>query len=315
MTIRPVKAIVLKPTYLCNQRCIMCPHVGRRTSATTMTWEEAETNLVELKRRYKPRRLEIVGGEPTLYPDLDKILQWLDACWSEVPVHVFTNGLRLSKLLAQMGPYAETVIWNVAVHAPDEQTNAAITMRHGVFERLLTSLDVASDRGLALRIDVAVLAQNSSLLMSINDVISRYKVSHVSYRLPILARDDFLRFKPDVASFVSMVTRATSALSPATKAEIILAPRCFEADVPVNVEDGEVVLVDKHCPATSGGRRKSHYDDAIIQDLSQRRFCKPKECLECMYEPDCSGIDGVYLEDLGAAGVSLRPITNGALDS
>jgi len=287
---------------------VMCPHEAQRRAPMRMTPEEVSANLAAIRARYRPRRLEIVGGEPTRFPGFFDILAWLADEWPDLRVHVYTNGLRLADDAFAARAARFGVVWNVSVHAPDEETSHAITGCRERHARLLEALDRAAGQGLDLRASVAVVRQNEDRLPELGALLGRFTFARVFFRLPVLARADWERFMPDVTRFVERIERACERLPASMEAEIIMAPRCFGTRVPVNVEDGEVVLVDRACSAHSGGRLRGHYDNAIVNRHAQVAFRKTAECARCAFDQRCQGMDGRYIDELARAGMPLRPI-------
>lgn len=65
----------MKPSYLCNQDCVMCPY-HEMDSAHTMTWQEVQSNLEFVNQNVEFERFDLNGGEPTIYKHFFDILDW-----------------------------------------------------------------------------------------------------------------------------------------------------------------------------------------------------------------------------------------------
>jgi MoaA/NifB/PqqE/SkfB family radical SAM enzyme len=301
-----IKSLVLKPSYLCNQACIMCPHTDTRSAAYHMSTEEFLKTLAELKTKYHPGRVELVGGEPTVYPDFLKILQWFADCWPEVEVHVYTNGVKLADATLAQKLARYRVIVDIALHGPSEEVNAEITGRTGQLTRVRSALSILSDLNVNMNATVAVMKQNENSLKELNALISLYAFRKVSYRLPILAREEHRAFMPDISQFVQNIRDSLKTLRKDIQAEIIMIPRCF--DPLVCCEDGDVVLVDRSV-IENGGRLRQSYDNSILNNFAEQQFKKEACCRTCRYDSSCTGLDAKYLERLHGTGRHLVPVT------
>jgi hypothetical protein len=90
MALRDVPHLVLEPTLECNMACRICYNRGRG-ERKTLEQMKAEIALGLTKRRLET--ISILGGEPTLHPDLPEIVRHIKGLG--LTCEILTNGVRL----------------------------------------------------------------------------------------------------------------------------------------------------------------------------------------------------------------------------
>lgn len=101
---RSIEYLRISVTDRCNFRCLYCmPLAGMQwlPKAEILTYEE----IAETVRQLAPlglRRLRITGGEPTIRPDLDRLIAQLRAIPGIEDIALSTNGARLEALGASL---------------------------------------------------------------------------------------------------------------------------------------------------------------------------------------------------------------------
>jgi len=88
--LRDVPHMVLEPTLECNLRCRIC-YNRERGHRKTLEQLKAEIGLGMAKRRLET--ISILGGEPTLHPDLPEIIRHIKSL--RLTCEILTNGVRL----------------------------------------------------------------------------------------------------------------------------------------------------------------------------------------------------------------------------
>lgn len=82
----------------CNFHCTACSHASPLHKPWSMGLEEAEQDILALKPFLKVRNVNIVGGEPTLHPQLVEIMRLLKRIRLDEATHVITNGSLLPRM-------------------------------------------------------------------------------------------------------------------------------------------------------------------------------------------------------------------------
>lgn len=90
----------------CNLHCPYCfanEYIEEKKQIITL---EQLDYILEFCSRSKPSRIGLIGGEPTLHPQIDAIIKRVEAYCQERKTHwsIFSNGIELSKII----PYLST---------------------------------------------------------------------------------------------------------------------------------------------------------------------------------------------------------------
>ncbi len=106
----------------CNLRCEGCLHYSHIDTSGIVTLSEAESWMAPWRNRLEPGTLNLLGGEPTLNPDLADFILLARKIWGKKPrIVVTTNGLllhhhpRLPAVLASAG-----VDLDISIHHSSE---------------------------------------------------------------------------------------------------------------------------------------------------------------------------------------------------
>jgi hypothetical protein len=81
----------------CNLHCESCSHFSSLGIRRGPNVDECRTWMQAWAQRLKPRFFSIVGGEPTLNPNLTEIVRLAGRVWDKSHIRLVTNGFRLGK--------------------------------------------------------------------------------------------------------------------------------------------------------------------------------------------------------------------------
>jgi hypothetical protein len=95
----PVINLEMNVSYGCNLQCEYCTHLGRFMKGV-VTLDELLFWYRSWNTKIRPSNVRIMGGEPLLHPELEKIIYETKEHWKDSNVELITNGL----LLPQMSP-------------------------------------------------------------------------------------------------------------------------------------------------------------------------------------------------------------------
>lgn len=105
----------------CNFSCTACSHASPLHKPWFMPLDMIERDLMALKPILHPRNLNILGGEPTLHPQLVDILRLVKRLRIDDQTHIITNG----SLLGRMGEdfWQEVEFLKVSIYGKLDKAN------------------------------------------------------------------------------------------------------------------------------------------------------------------------------------------------
>ncbi len=117
--------------------------------------------LAEARAVYKSQQVALTGGEPTLHPEIEGVIDAiveLDYTW-----HIVTNGRRFESFLrllrAAPARLARLTAVNFSLDGADEQTHDHIR-GEGSFREVMTAVTLASAHGVPFALQMVVNAKN-----------------------------------------------------------------------------------------------------------------------------------------------------------
>ena len=134
----------LSVTDRCNLRCVYCQPEGEPGSATTMDYDDL-MRVAGTLASLGVSKFKLTGGEPTLRPDLVRIVRSLKALPGVSNVTLTTNGLTLAPLAADLAAAGLDSI-NVSLDSLDPAVYRELT-RTGRLEAVLEGLEAAAACG------------------------------------------------------------------------------------------------------------------------------------------------------------------------
>lgn len=287
----------------CNLACRYC---FIRRDAHDAASTDAALGAIEHARAGGGQRLILTGGEPTLRPDLPRLVRRARDLGFE-DVQVFTNGLMLAypdraRALVDAG------LGSLCLHVStlDRETYAAVAGRD-----LLPVLRQAMDQ----------LAQFPSLEVTVLTVVSRATLPGLARTVAALrawqAAAGFRRFVSQLilcCVYGSAWDHRDDLLLSMTEA----APRVAEV-VRAAARDPWPVVHQGFPPCLMPGLEAHSYDLYLtlgrrllpggVDDVTELEamFVKPDPCLGCRHEPWCLGLPRGYVRRFGAGEVRPRP--------
>jgi len=143
----------------CNNRCAGCSNVFAAHRAAPPLTFDAWVEIVEALRPHV-RWLKLTGGEPTLYPDFDALIAYLDQ--RGLPFRLLTNGCwtdRERTLALLVGSsVVESLL--ISLHGPDAASHEAFTRVPGSFARAVETIRRAAAAGLRVATSTVITAHN-----------------------------------------------------------------------------------------------------------------------------------------------------------
>ena len=132
---------MLEPLEMCNLACIGCGRI-REYKPVLDKMMSVETALGAVKESGAPI-VSIAGGEPTIHPRIDEIINTLVS--QKYFVYCCTNGLLLERIMDKVPP-SKYLSWVVHLDGMEEKHDESVA-REGVFKKAVDVLEMALNRG------------------------------------------------------------------------------------------------------------------------------------------------------------------------
>ena len=132
---------MLEPLEMCNLACIGCGRI-REYKPVIDRMMPVDVALNAVSQSAAPI-VSIAGGEPTIHPNIDEIINRLVA--QKYFVYCCTNGLLLERLLQKV-PASKYLCWVVHVDGMEEKHDESVA-RSGVFKKAIQGIELALDQG------------------------------------------------------------------------------------------------------------------------------------------------------------------------
>jgi len=94
---RTIPNLEIHVTHACNLRCESCSHYSNQGHQGILSLEEADAWMGLWSQRLAPKALNLLGGEPTLHPQLPAFLHLARRHWPQTKLRLLTNGFFLHR--------------------------------------------------------------------------------------------------------------------------------------------------------------------------------------------------------------------------
>lgn len=92
-----IHTLQLHVTHRCNLYCQSCSHYSNQGHRGDIACATADAWMAKWKSRLAPSRFSLLGGEPTLHPQLVEIIYIARSHWPETALQVISNGFFLGR--------------------------------------------------------------------------------------------------------------------------------------------------------------------------------------------------------------------------
>jgi MoaA/NifB/PqqE/SkfB family radical SAM enzyme len=155
----PLRHLWLEITGRCNLECVHCYSDSGPRSPLTGAMQLADwTNVMDGASLQGCKQVQIIGGEPLVHPQFDKILDYASLLFDRT--EVYTNATMLTP--TRIGRIKETAASiATSVYANNAITHDAVTQRKGSFARTIANIENAVGAGIPTRASIIVTSRNS----------------------------------------------------------------------------------------------------------------------------------------------------------
>ncbi|HMG80466.1 MAG TPA: radical SAM protein [Xanthobacteraceae bacterium] len=95
--LRSIERLELHVTHACNLTCDSCSHYSNHNHHGQLTLAEADRWMQSWSRRLAVAEFHLLGGEPTIHPDLPGFVQLARRHWPDAFIRIRTNGFFLHR--------------------------------------------------------------------------------------------------------------------------------------------------------------------------------------------------------------------------
>jgi len=260
-------------------------------------------------RRRGHTELSLLGGEPTLHPDIERIVALGKSCGYE-RVSTFSNGQRFSDLAFTVRMKAGLFSSCVSVHGHTAALHDSVTGVSGSFAKAVKGVKNLVAVGLSPLLICVVQKKNFMFLREYAEFfwgigVRNFTVFSLKHQGRVLDEKkragEFLVSAPEAASGVRKMFgffRKKAAMPPMLEH----FPPCvlpgYESRMADYYPDSHRSR-DAHCECLHPGE-----DVEVTADRAYRGRVFPDSCSACVYMAGCNGIDPNYLAAFGASGLS-----------
>lgn len=294
-------------TYACNQRCAFCFTPGNLRRHGSIPFKELSRAIRAMRRRGHAE-LALLGGEPTVHPDVERIVALGRACGYR-RIITFSNGLRFADrdFTARMKA-AGLSSSCVSVHGHTAALHDATTGVPGSFLRAVSGIRNLLSAGIRPVLIIVVQKRNCRHLRKCAEFYWKLGVRHfMVFFLKMQGRvledtaraGDFIVDAREAARGVRSMFgffRDKAAMPPA-----------LEHFPPCSLPGYESRMTDfSPGRAQAAGRACVHPGEKAgsLEGRPNKGFVYLPSCADCVYRNGCCGIDPNYLAFFGPAGLA-----------
>lgn len=179
----------LEITTSCNGECIGCSNVFSHNSKRPPLDAGQWTTILDIISPWA-RRIKLTGGEPTLHPDFEKIVESIQSY--QISFSLFTNGLwshprQLLEFLTSISTCSGLLI---SLHGASPSAHAGFAGTESTFNEVVNNTELAVSSGLPVSISTVVTRSNYYQLEEVVLLAERLGVDHVAFNRYIGSHPD-----------------------------------------------------------------------------------------------------------------------------
>jgi AdoMet-dependent heme synthase len=179
----------LEITTSCNGECIGCGNVFSHDEEDAPLSVQQWLTILESISPWA-KRIKLTGGEPTLHPEFEQIVEGLQSYC--IPFTVFTNGLwphpqQLVKFMAGIPTCSGLLI---SLHGTTPRAHAGFAGTEKTFNTVVDHISLAVSSGLPVSISTVITKSNYNQLEDIVLLAEQLRVEHVAFNRYIGSHPD-----------------------------------------------------------------------------------------------------------------------------
>ncbi|MEW6606435.1 MAG: radical SAM protein [bacterium] len=290
-----MQILILKPSFQCNNNCIMCINSQRRQSPE-LSLDKIKQSLTKFKNGHKDTLfLIITGGEPTINKHLIKYIELARKNGFKY-IEVQTNARNLAdKKYTKELTNAGANVFFISIHGHNSYTHELVTRRKGSFIETLKGIENLVNENQFVRTNTVLLKSNIKYLPSIGELISSLSIKEAQISFPH-GISSFLNYYPIIVPLFSEVKPLLYETIPillqsSVKVKVEAIPPCFL----VGYEKCYMDYIEAKYPNFIYEPSYSETREEFYPFEFKRGKVYTKKCTQCDYRVACAGIYTEYL--------------------
>ena len=280
----------LEITEACNCKCLHCyegcEHKPVKNAMSLEEWKSVICQVAELNAG----RVVVIGGEPCIHPDIDKILSFASSKVKHITL--FTNGTLMTQKIKSIISENNIEI-KVSLYGHCAQVHDTVTQTPGSFDKLMQCIQWCKEQNIRLRIAVVIMKENEKYY---NDIVSFLNALELPYRTDVI-REVFggtqSNHVPEDLSIINQAKRTKASFNKITKKQFDNAyyyNTCWGGRIAVTQNGNVLPCVFERDIALGNIRDKSIkgiIDATQTRDCWELTFDKIDMCCSCEYRFAC----------------------------
>lgn len=291
--------------YKCNIRCVFCyssPELDLWKNENPMPVEKVFKNLV-ISYKEGCRIVQFIGGEPTVYPDLDKVILFARKTGYKV-IQIVTNGQMMSdtnyaRKLKKAG--LNSASFSIHHIIPEEHDRTVRT--EGAFKKTIKGIENAIRNKIYVTANIAITALNSKYIYEIVKFLyEKYNIetySLIAAHFIGMAdkKSDQLKIR-----YTDIVKEVKKTLSFLESKNILPVSPILSNFVPCVLPGCENIISDWQIPYNDDDLYlpEKSYKNSMYTHITESLRMKVPECKKCIYYNICAGFEKQYYKIFGS---------------
>lgn len=171
-----------------NKCLLTCKHCSSYASNSGGIKQYTDDDMVSFLSRWPcEKKVYLTGGEPLLYPEIDKLLSKLNTRVNNITLGMFTTGImetrdRASSISEEYAYHLAKNGLNIcylSIYSPRQDEHDKITRLAGSFELTKKSIIALNNAGVEVRFNSVVTTYNEKAISNLLGLAERWGVSEV----------------------------------------------------------------------------------------------------------------------------------------
>ncbi|MFW6025779.1 MAG: radical SAM protein [Candidatus Woesearchaeota archaeon] len=286
----------IKVGFQCNNRCVFCLNKDKK-NLKTFSYTELKKQIEKFCEKNTLEKLIISGGEPLIYKDLFKILDFAKSKGVK-RFEIQTNGRMLAyeNLVKKIGNY-KPVGFLVSLHFSKKELYKKYMQVDG-FDQVIRGINNLRNHNFNPTINTVVMNQNLNDLENIIKLLIKNNIKKTQYRYidGKNVNDKYNTFVPKYSESIPIIKNIVNKYSEKINIKLREIPLCLLGEnykrflAPHNSNRLNATTTNKLIPNNK---------------VEEQQFIYPK-CGNCSYKKVCSGVRKEYINHYEAP--DIKPI-------